>query len=115
MARVPGRLRRWVGLGARGASAPGEWVEIVSHLRIDDPESGGSSQAERVCDVLAAGGVETNRRSYVLPDSTYWFGGAGPKAADRLRVAVLVRRRDLDRGNELLDERDDASTAAPDV
>ena len=54
--------------------------------------------------VLTDSGIETEQRPYTLPDSGGYLRlpGVIPSPVDRIRVAVLVRRRDLERAKEVL-------------
>lgn len=88
----------------KGGQADGDdWVAVVEGVSIDDAATGSSAQALRLVEALAAAGVEARQRRYVPPDVNHWFGGAGPSAADRIRIEVVVRRGDLERTNALLD------------
>jgi hypothetical protein len=100
-----GRVRR----GARGANAsgssrppqdPDEWVPVTS-ATVDDANTGFSSLASRSAKALEAAGIETQQKPYVLPDAPA-TQTSGPDVTDRIRVAVLVHYRDLDRARERL-------------
>jgi hypothetical protein len=64
--------------------------------------------AARTVALLADAGVQAQARPYVLPDDSPrrgWMGDVGPDAEARLRVAVVVRRRDLAKAEEVLGAR----------
>jgi hypothetical protein len=76
----------------------------VTSARIDNAETGSSTTAARAAQVLTDTGIETQQRPYALPDNTGYLrlSGAIPSPVDRIRIAVLVRRRDLERAKEVL-------------
>jgi hypothetical protein len=82
---------------------PGDWVPVTS-AGINNGATGFSRTAARAAQVLTDTGIETEQRPYVLADAGGYLRlpGAIPSSADRIRVAVLVRRRDLDRAKEVL-------------
>jgi len=81
---------------------PDEWVAVAS-ARIDDTDTGDSMIASRLAEVLGEAGIEAQQRRYVVPDNhSLPTFTSGPGARDRLQVAVLVRRRDLQRTQERL-------------
>ncbi len=94
--------REHLGLGQPELD-PDDWVSVTS-TRIDDAETGFSRAAARAAQALTDAGIETEQRPYALPDTTGYhrLPGAIPGPADRIRVAVLVRRRDLERAKEVL-------------
>jgi hypothetical protein len=97
-------LRREERLGLQhSAPDPDDWVPVVS-ARITDAEAVSSSTADRAAQVLTNAGIETEQRPYALPDGTGFnaLPGAIASPADRVRVAVAVRRRDLGRAKEVL-------------
>lgn len=104
------RLLRWAGLQARQEPAvdPEAWTPIVRDLSVDDVESGHCEEASRAVAALCAAGIEARQRAYVLQDdismgrSGFHLLGPGPAAADRIRVAVLVRQRESERASEIL-------------
>jgi hypothetical protein len=85
------------------APDPDEWVTAVSTV-VDDTETGFSELADSAVTALAQDGIETERRPYVIPDrgGVNWLPGFTPNASDRIRIAVLVRRRDLERARAAL-------------
>jgi hypothetical protein len=87
----------------RPAPDPDDWVSVIS-ARVNDAETGFSGTAVRAAKVLTESGIQTERRPYALPDSGGYLRlpGALPSSVDRIRVAVLVRRRDLERAKEVL-------------
>jgi hypothetical protein len=101
--RSGGKRRSWRERFGRTAPAPDPdaWVALVSE-HIDDPATGASEHAKRVAAALEEQAIEVQLRPYVPPDQP----GAIPAVTglsalrsvdDRIRVAVLVRRRDLER------------------
>jgi hypothetical protein len=82
---------------------PEDWVSVTS-ARINNFVTGFSRTAARAAQALTDTGIETEQRPYALPDTTGYqrLPGAIPSPADRIRVAVLVRRRDLERAKEVL-------------
>jgi hypothetical protein len=106
------RLLRWAGLEepANAPVDPDAWTPVTKDLLVDDAETGHCEEAGSAVATLSAAGIEARSRAYVLQDdismgrSGFRLLGPGPGAADRIRVAVLVRRRELDRARELLAE-----------
>jgi hypothetical protein len=78
-------------------------VSVISAL-IDNAETGFSTTAARAAQVLTDTGIETEQRPYALPDNTGYLrlSGAIPSPVDRIRVAVLVLRHDLERAKQVL-------------
>ncbi|MGO9788802.1 MAG: hypothetical protein ACLP8S_04495 [Solirubrobacteraceae bacterium] len=74
---------------------PDDWVSVVS-ARINDAETGSSRTVARAAKVLTDSGIQTEQRPHTLPDSGGYLRlpGAIPSPVERVRVAVLVRRRD---------------------
>ena len=79
---------------------PDEWVPVTS-ATVDDANTGFSSLASPSAKALEAAGIETQQKPYVLPDAPA-TRTSGPDVTDRIRVAVLVHHRDLDRARERL-------------
>lgn len=75
---------------------------ILAHA--NNAQTGFSRTAARAAQELTDASIEAEQRPYTLPDSTGFHAlpGAIPSPFDRIRVAVLVRRRDLERANEVL-------------
>jgi hypothetical protein len=76
----------------------------VTTALIDNAETGFSTTAARAAQLLTDTGIETEQHPYALPDNTGSLGlsGAIPSPVDRIQVAVVVRRRDLERAKEVL-------------
>lgn len=106
------RLLRWAGLQEpeNPSVDPDAWVPVAKDLLVDDTETGQCEEGSRTVAILSAGGIEARQRAYVLQDdisvgrSGFRLLGPGPAAADRIRVAVLVHQRELDRARKLLAE-----------
>ena len=87
---------------------PDAWTPVAKDLSVDDVESGHCQEASRAVAALSAAGIEARQRAYVLQDdlsmgrSGFRLLGPGPAAADRIRVAVLVQQRELERASEIL-------------
>lgn len=104
------RLRKWAGLQQRPQPPvdPDAWTPVAQDLPVDDAETGHCEEAAKLVARLTAAGVEARQHVYVLQDdisigrSGFRLLGPGPAAADRIRVAVLVHRRDLERAGELV-------------
>jgi hypothetical protein len=79
---------------------PDAWVPVTS-ASVDNAQTGFSSLASRSAKALEAAGIETQQKPYVLPDEPATHT-SGPEVTDRIRVAVLVHYRDLDRAREQL-------------
>lgn len=112
-ARGP-RWLKWVGLQEpETAPDPEAWAPVASNLEVDDADTGQCEEASRVMGALAAAGVESHRRPYVLQDDIGMgraglrLFGPGPQPADRIRMAVVVHNRDLARAREVLANVDD--------
>lgn len=98
------RLRKWAGLQQPQPPEDADaWTPVAQDLPVDDAETGRCEEAAKLVARLAAAGIEGRQHPYVLQDdisigrSGLRLLGPGPAAADRIRVAVLVRRRDLER------------------
>ncbi|MGH2872294.1 MAG: hypothetical protein ACRDL5_07500 [Solirubrobacteraceae bacterium] len=104
------RLLRWAGLqiSQEPVVDPDEWTPVANDLAVDDAETGRCEEASRAVAALSAAGIEARQRAYVLQDdismrrSGFRLLGPGPAAADRIRVAVLVQQRELERAKEIL-------------
>lgn len=87
---------------------PDAWMVVAGDLVVDDAETGFCADASRIANALKASGIEAQQRSYVLPDrgrtSNFSFGmiTGGAPAAGRIRIAVVVHNRDLDRAGALV-------------
>jgi hypothetical protein len=88
---------------APAAPDPDDWVPVLS-ARVTDPGAHTSRTATRAAQLLTESGVEFEQRPYTLPDDGGYHRlvGTVPSAVDRVRIAVLVRRRDLERAKDLL-------------
>ena len=73
----------------------------VTSASVDNPQTGFSSLASRAAKALETAGIETQQKPYALPDEPA-TRSSGPDVIDRIRVAVLVHHRDLDRARERL-------------
>jgi hypothetical protein len=110
------RFLRWAGLQAPQEPVvdPDAWTPVAKDLSVDDVETGHCEEASRAVAALSAAGIEARQRAYVLQDdismgrSGFRLLGPGPAAADRIRVAVVVQQRELERASEIL-ARDRAS------
>lgn len=92
------RWLHWLGLDEPPPD-PAAWIPVATDCPVEDPVKGSSETAGKIVKVLADGGVEAHQRAYVRADQ---MALVGPEAADRIRVAVLVHNRDLDRAQALL-------------
>lgn len=87
---------------------PDAWTPVARDLSVDDVETGHCEEASKAVAALRAAGIEARQRAYVLQDdigmgrSGFHLLGPGPAAADRIRVAVLVRQREFERATEIL-------------
>ena len=64
-----------------------------------------SNYAERIVELLAEAGVQAEAKPYVRPDAqglSGITGGDGPTATARVRVGVMVHRRDQARAEEIV-------------
>jgi hypothetical protein len=92
---------KWVGLQEPPVD-PEAWMAVVKDLGVDDAETGVCVAAARVTEALKAAGIEADQRAYVRTEQGRVSGmswGAfvgGTPASDRVKVAVLVRNRDLE-------------------
>jgi hypothetical protein len=99
--------RDWLGLRAP-APDPNDWV-LATSARVDNAETSHSKGAARAAQALEHAGLEVQQRPYVLPDETGFnraAGGFSPSGVDRIRIAVLVHRRDLERATAVLHPHD---------
>jgi hypothetical protein len=87
---------------------PDAWMAVAKDLGMDDAETGVSEAASRIADALTAAGIEAHQRVYARPDqgrnsgfTLQTFAGGLP-AANRVRVAVVVHNRDLERAQKLI-------------
>ena len=95
-------------LGLRASAPdPEDWV-VVAEGKLDTESR--SSDAEGIVELLTGAGLEARAESYIRDDSALHgiTGGETPRAQERVRVAVLVRRRDQARADGLM--RDQLST-----
>jgi hypothetical protein len=101
------RWLKWVGLEEPPVD-PEAWMAVVKDLGVDDVDSGVCKAATRVAEALKAAGIEADQRVYVRTDQGRVSGmswGAfvgGTPAADRVKVAVLVHNRDLERATSVV-------------
>jgi hypothetical protein len=101
------RWLKWMGLQEPPID-PDAWMAVAKDLGVDDAATGLCVEAKRLADALTAAGIEAHQRSYAAPDqgatSNFRFGTlvGGDVAASRVRVAVVVHQRDLDRANALV-------------
>jgi len=98
------RKKSWLErLGLQAAPDPEEWV-LASSGRID-ANTGDSRAAAEAARALSQAGIEAQQKRYVLPDNAGFnqaAGGFTPSVTDRIRVGVLVHRRDLEQAKEVL-------------
>lgn len=106
----PHRWLKWMGLQEHPED-PDAWVAVTTDLPIDDDSNGSSELASRIVARLSEAGIEAQQKSYVRPDTMRTVGtsygilfDAGPAAPDRIRFAVIVRHRDLERAGQLVAE-----------
>ena len=101
------RWLKWVGLQEPPVD-PDAWMAVVKDLAVDDAETGVCVAAARVTEALKAAGIEAEQRAYVRTKQGRVSGmswGAfvgGTPAADRVKVAVLVHNRDLERARSVV-------------
>jgi hypothetical protein len=92
-------------LGLREAAPdPAEWVPVF-WAGVNDLETGFSQAAADAAKALEDAGLEVTQQPHVLPDDTGFnqaAGGFSPSASGRIRIAVLVHRRDFERAKEVL-------------
>lgn len=116
------RFLRWAGLHSRQEPEvdPDAWTPVAKDLSVDDVETGHCEEASRAVAALRAAGIEARGRAYVLQDdismgrSGFRLLGPGPAAADRIRIAVLVRQREFERASEIL-ARNVTEPGSPDI
>lgn len=100
------RWLKWVGL-QESEPDPEAWTAIATGIPIDEPATGTSDTAAGIVEILRRAGIEARQQVYVLPDQVKLTigpgvaGDSGPDPASRLRVAVLVHNRDLERATGL--------------
>lgn len=82
----------------------------------DDPARRTSNAATGIIEILSRAGIEAQQRTYVLPNPLRVHryvgildGDTGPDTAERLRIAVLVRNRDVERATALPELRQELS------
>lgn len=80
---------------------PDSWVPVVADLQIDDAETGSCEAADRIAERLESAGIEVRRQPYVVADTGLRSFIGGRPVDNRLRAAVLVRSRDLERAAKL--------------
>lgn len=97
---------RWLGLEEPPAD-PDAWVAVVQNLPVENFETGYSALAHRLTDALRAAGIEAHQRAYARADQGNTSGfsmrtliGGDPTAA-RVRIAVVVHGRDLERAQQV--------------
>jgi hypothetical protein len=101
------RWLKWVGLQEPPVD-PDAWMAVAKDLGVDDAETGVSEVASRIADALTAAGIEAHQRVYARPDQgrnssfTLQSFGGGLPAANRVRIAVVVHNRDLERAQKLV-------------
>lgn len=97
------RWLAWVGLQEPPAG-PDAWLPVATG-RVDDSDTGASDYASAVVQALADAQIEAHQRPYVVPDNTGLAAAlfaSNRSAADRVRVAVLVHSRDLERARPIV-------------
>lgn len=72
------------------------WVPVARAFGIDERETGSSSEAARLIEVLKRAGIEGQQRSYYV-DLTADWRLMSLTSGNANRVAVFVHERDLDR------------------
>lgn len=97
---------KWLGLEEPPAD-PDAWMAVVQDLPVENIETGYSAMAHRLTEALTAAGIEAHQRAYARPDqgNTSSFSmrtliGGDPTAA-RVRIAVVVHSRDLERARQV--------------
>jgi hypothetical protein len=105
------RWLKWVGLDEEEdePEEPDAWDPVASDLPVEDPDAGSSEAASQIASALGGAGIQAHQRIYVAPDqsSTGWYGlnfDGGPGPSSRVRAAVLVHHRDLERAGKLVAE-----------
>ena len=98
----------WVGLEEAPEDADA-WDAVASDLPVENPEARASQAGSQIAAALDAAGIRARQRIYVAPDqsSTGWYGlsfDGGPGPSSRVRAAVLVHHRDLERATKLVAE-----------
>lgn len=89
---------------------PDAWMAVAKDLAVDNADTGLSEEASRIADALEAVGIEAQQRAYARPDQgrnsgfTLQAFVGGLPAANRVRVAVVVHSRDLERAQKLVAE-----------
>jgi hypothetical protein len=97
------RWLAWVGL-QEPPPDPEAWVPVATGP-VDDSGTGASSYASTISQALTDAGIEARQRPYVVPDNRGLAAAllvVNQSAADRVRVAVLVRARDLERARSVV-------------
>jgi hypothetical protein len=85
-------------------------MAVVQDLGIDEPETGFSDAAAKISGALAEAGIEAQQRVYARPDQgrtsafTVQALVGGLPAVNRVRIAILVHNRDLERAKNVLAE-----------
>jgi hypothetical protein len=72
---------------------------------VDDSDTGAADYSSAIVKALAEAGVEARQRPYVVPDNSGLAAAANlvnQSAPDRVRVAVLVHTRDLERAKSIV-------------
>ena len=101
------RWLKWMGLQEPPID-PDAWMAVVQDLGVDDTETGFCEEASRIADALNAAGIEAQQRAYARADQgrnsgfTLQAFVGGLPAANRVRVAVVVHSRDLERAQKLV-------------
>lgn len=101
------RWLKWIGLQEPPID-PDAWMAVAQDLGVDDAESGFSEAASRIADALKAAGIEAHQRVYARPDQgrtsafTLQALVGGLPAANRVRIAVVVHNRDLERAKSIV-------------
>ena len=99
---------KWVGLEEEPED-PDAWDPVARDLPVENPDTHSSEAASQIASALSAGGITAHQRTYVAPDqsSSGWYGlnfDGGPGPSSRVRAAVLVHHRDLERATQLVTE-----------
>jgi hypothetical protein len=103
------RWLKWVGLQEPPID-PEAWMAVAQDLGVDDSEAGSSEVATQISEALTAAGIESHQRVYARPDAgrtsafTLQALVGGLPAANRVRIAIVVHNRDLERAKSLVAE-----------
>ncbi len=78
----------------------------VASFEVEDRDDGTSARAADLVRSLSDAGIRAEQRPYMVPDVRVSWFTSGPAVNDRIRVAVLVHSRDVERATRLSHERE---------